>query len=173
MSVTYAEAEKVIKSGDLVFFKAGTLIQKMVAFFTRGAFSHVGIAFWMENNAGEETLFFVDSAPGSGRKISLLSSFSRHKMEIVSCGLDWDKVAGFALKNTGTSHYSYIDAIMMGIEKTLRINIFNKPRGEVCSEFVAAVLNKGEIKVRPDIDPNSLYSDVIDMHDTVVTAIIN
>jgi hypothetical protein len=93
-------------------------------------------------------------------------------MEIVSCGLNWDKVAGFALKNTGTSHYSYIDAILLGIEKTLRINVFNKPRGEVCSEYVAAVLNQDGFKLPPDIDPNSLYAELLDRESTWVTAII-
>lgn len=81
--MTYDEAVLQIRSGDLVFFRSTNLIQKLVAVFTRGKFAHVGFAFWMTDGSGDKQLMFVDTAPG-GKKIAMMASYQRSKMEIVS-----------------------------------------------------------------------------------------
>ena len=79
----YNEAVSQIKNGDLVFFKSSNFVQKVISFFTRGKFAHVGFAFWMTDNTGHRQLMFVDMAPG-GKKIAMLASYQKSKMEIVN-----------------------------------------------------------------------------------------
>jgi hypothetical protein len=140
----YNEAEQLITSGSLVFFKSKTFIQKVVSVFTRGRFAHVGFAFWVTGETGERLLMFVDTAPG-GKKIAMLKSYKHCVMEIIDVGLDWKKVESLALKDTGTTKYSYLDAIILGIEKTFGISLTRKTYGEVCSEFAARILSNGRI----------------------------
>lgn len=77
-------------------------------------------------------------------------------------GLDWDKVEDLALQNTGVTHYSYLDALILGVEKFFGVSLTSKTHGEVCSEFAARILAAGGIPVRHDIDPNELYKFVSD-----------
>ena len=153
----YSDAEKLIENGDLVFFRAKKWYQKIIAHFTRGKYSHVGIVFWMRANDGENTLFFVDTMPGKGRTVSIFESYKSETLEIVSCGLNWDNVSSFALNHTGTSTYSLIDAFLLGLERTFNVDLVKKPFGEVCSEFVAVVLNRDGFQLKEDVDPNALY----------------
>jgi hypothetical protein len=167
----YSEVRDSIKDGSIVFFKAHRPMQKLVAFFTRGKFSHVAFVFWMHDDYGNKRLFLVDSAPG-GRKVALFSAYvGKNEIEVVDIGLNWNDVAEFALDKTGHVKYSYLDALILGIERTFKFELVKKPFGEVCSEFVARILRLAGIKVNDDIDPNKLYQDLLDMDDTKVTII--
>ena len=68
----YEKARKQIKSGDIVFFQSdGGLIGKVISFFTKSVYSHVGIAFWMVMpETGDRRLLVLEAWPG-GRRVDI------------------------------------------------------------------------------------------------------
>ena len=125
----------------------------------------------MSDDYGNRRLFLVDSAPG-GRKVALFSAYVGHnEFEIVDIGMKWNDVAEFALDKTGHVKYNYLDAFILGVERTFGIEILKKPLGEVCSEFVARILRLSGVKVEDDIDPNRLYQNLLDLEEAKVTII--
>ncbi len=153
MLVSYVEVRQQIHDGDIVFINGSSWVAKIIKFFTKSKFSHVGIAFWCEIN-NQKRLMIVDAQGGNKRRIVNLSLYANFPMFIIKSPLPWSSYADSALEKLGTVKYSFIEAGYIGFREFL----FNSTgiklpnlhfKGEICSEFVAKLLNLDDVNVSP------------------------
>lgn len=152
------ELRNKIKDGDIIFINGDSVVSKIIKFFTKSKFSHVGIAFWLEDR-----LMMVEAQTGTLRRIINFSSFYNYAdITVVSSPKSWNEVSGKALSKVGKAHYSTIEAIGVGCREFMLIN-FNidlkviDVRGEICSEFVAKTYDLDEVM----ISPQKLYENLL------------
>lgn len=130
----YHDAKEDIKSGDLLAFKGESWMSSIIRRFTKGSWTHVGIAWKYKSR-----LFILEARQYYGVSIRPVS-------DALPCGwisipTTWNNdVEEFALERLGKT-YSYQDAIKVG----LGIDPIHDDR--VCSLYAAAVLRKAGIPV--------------------------
>lgn len=172
----YSEIRNKIVSGDIVFIKGNknSLVDRLIMFFTRSKYSHVGIAFWLYDTAlKKDRLMIVEAQIFNRLRIVNMSFYKGEKIDIVSSPLPWNKMGDIAFKRLGEVKYGWFDAAYVGIrEWLLAHNICSLPKknidsGEICSEFVARVLN---FKDR-NLSPQKLFESLMKMGQKIKASI--
>ena len=162
---TYDEARQVIKSGDIIFVKGRPhdIIEKVIMKATRSKFSHVCVAFWVnECNGDFSRLLVVEAQGNTSRRITNLSFYADRDLVVVKAPKQWNDVRELALDKVSRASYGYIDALWVGTrEWSQRVLRLNLPKfdfeGETCSEFVARLYDMDDVVV----SPQKLYSNLI------------
>lgn len=175
--MNYSEVRPHVQDGYLVFMGGNKLGQRIIKFITRGEFTHVGFACWLEDHTGEKRLMCLESSSGGARLIHM-SAYADRKMTFMKLNYNWDDVAEFAYSKTGVVHYGYLDLIMSGARDILTrfglggiAKFLPNTKGEICSEFVAKTLNKTKLfKIVEIISPNSLYRLLLSRSDMMYTS---
>lgn len=156
----YASVRDVISNGDLLFFKATKWNQKVITEVTGGKYSHCGLAVWLTD--GITNRLSVVEATSGGRRIISLSHYADRPFTVLNVGLEYDKVAEYVMGNTGLP-YGMLDFASIGLKDFalrfgIKLKMPNTP-GEVCSEFLAGVLQKAEYSITDTlISPSDLYN---------------
>lgn len=151
---SYQEARNTIENGDIVFIKyANTFMSRVIAFFTRGIFTHVGIAFWISvDGSNERRLMIVEAQRFTRRRIVNFSFYGGRGISIVRPKKSWRDVQNFALKDLGIMEYSWLDVIYVGLRE-FTSNWIKLPyydfKGEICSEYVAQLHDLEESTMSP------------------------
>ena len=160
----YSDIREYVYDGMICFFKAITFKQKIISWCTGGKFSHVAMTTWMKDSQGIARLMVIESTNGGVRLVNLRSYMGREVL-LVNIGLDWDRIAQYAMDKAGVVHYSIPDFIWIGIKdilvklglKDLAKYVPNE-EGEVCSEFVADLLRNSGFGIEDTlISPQGLY----------------
>lgn len=160
--VSYQEARYNIEDGDIIFVcNAKTLTSKMIRFFTRSKYSHVGIAFWA-TVGGVDRLFIAEAQGGTKRRIITMSFYAKDELHVIKSPRAWNEYSDVALQDIGIQEYGWIQAAYVGFREAL-LNYFNiklTPKdfdGEICSEYVANMLNI----LPPNVSPEGLYQELL------------
>ena len=157
--MNYFEIRDTIKSGDIVFMKRRNgkfnFWHKLITLFTKGPFWHVGVAFWaIDKVSGIPRLYILEAYDG-GRRIVNLGFYRNYELEVIESPREWTEYAEEALSRVGEVEYGYLDFIAIGLKEKFGIKLTNF-KGEVCSEFVATLLN-----LEDDLlSPNKLYEQL-------------
>lgn len=156
LSLPYSEGRALIGNGDIVFVKGKrNFLARLIRFATRSHYSHAGIAFWA-NIGGRDRLMIVEAQGGTRRRILNLSFYSGSELVIVKAPRAWEEYQEEAVERIGKVEYGWTDAIYVGIrELFLKYFHIKLPRanfgGEICSEFIAKMLNLPEKNVSPQL----------------------
>src|SRR5574343_807626 len=160
----YNEIRNDIQNGDILFFdsKPFHLLQQTIRLFTGSKKIHVGIAYWIQEN-DISRLMVIEAQGGSNRRIVNIGVYSGYVMTVVKQQLKtWNEMR-YCLDRIGIIKYSYTTALIAGVNDLIKqyfgkkLIISDKFKGEICSEFVARVLDL------PDtiISPGNLYDYLI------------
>jgi len=150
------------KDGDLLFFhKNKNIGSRIISFFTKSKYTHVGFLFWYKDR-----LMFVDAGTVGGTRITLASTHKDNTFDIIPAPKKWSDIEDKALTRAGTSFYGWFSAFYIGLREVLFVHFDislppnNKNRNKCCSEFVAEVLELPD----PDISPRVLYQILTSTH---------
>lgn len=153
-TITYEQARDKINDGDLIFIRnATTFTSKIIRFFTRSPYSHVGIAFWA-TIGHKQRLLVVEAQGGTKRRVVNMGFYALHNIDVVSAPRNWEEYATEALENIGVQDYGWFEAGYVGLRETL-LHYFNWALsardlpGEICSEFAARLLQLPDPHVSP------------------------
>ncbi len=156
----YNEIRNNIQNGDVLFFDSRpyNLLQQTIRLFTGTKKVHVGIAYWIVEN-DISRLMVIEAQGGSNRRIVNIGAYCGYNMTVVKQQLKLWKDMRYCLDRIGIIKYSYTTALIAGVNDLIKqyfgkkIIISDKFKGEICSEFVARVLDL------PDtiISPGNLY----------------
>lgn len=163
----YDKVRDTIKDGSIVFIDAKTLPQKIITFFTGGVYSHVGMAVWMSDSQGVKKLMIIESTTGGARLVQL-SAYLYRGFTVVDLGLNWTECSDSAFADLGILHYSILNLALIGIKsilgrlglKRLAKMIPRDTSGEVCSEFVATLMDEHGYSIDSFTSPTELYEIV-------------
>jgi len=162
--VTYEKGRNYIQDGDIVFVKnKKTVIARAVQFFTRSAYSHVGIAFWAQIGK-ERRLMIVEDQGNTRRRIVNASFYYGCDLDVIEAPKSWSDVQCKALAKVGIAHYGYGEALYVGFRETLlqyfgiRLPTRDMP-GMICSEFVADIYGLKETHVSPHLLIKNLLAE--------------
>jgi len=164
LTLPYDQARSLIIDGDIVFIKdSPSWVGSVIRFFTKSRYSHVGIAFWI-TTGGITRLMMVEAQGGSRRRIVNLSKYAGVELDIMKAPKPWPDVAPRALEHLSDVPYGYMEAAYIGIveamqqyfDVTLPRKNFN---GEICSEFVARVLELPS----QHVSPQALMDQLVEM----------
>lgn len=162
--VPYEQGRSLVENGDIVFIanKRGILPQ-LIRFVTRSNFSHAAIAFWVDTAAGKR-LMTVQTQTNNKRFVMNLNAMDNCDLYIITSPTPWEEVAPLALSKLDKVPYSYMEALSVGLHEFLvkYFNVVIKQHnhnfsGEICSEFIARVLNLDNVHV----SPQGLYEQLI------------
>lgn len=163
---SYEEARGEIKDGDIVFIKnRKRFFSRIIQFFTRSDYSHVGIAFWVKVNSDSERLMMVEAQGGARRRIVNISYHFNSELDIIAPPKEWGYVYNIALAKLSEVPYGYVEALYVGLREFLMkyLNI-KLPRknlpGEICSEFIGNVYDLEKRHVSPQILFEHLTEDL-------------
>lgn len=129
-----------MKQGEIIFVRTNSLVSKMIRFFDKGKFSHVGIAL-DENHILDARLF------GGVRR----RHFNFNDYEVVKVNGDMEQ----ALQFVGYK-YDLWQFIWYGFRYGDKV--WNNPNELICSELIAHYLLNNEYL---DLTPNELYEKLI------------
>lgn len=170
-TVTYEKIRDDIRNGDFVFFKAESLKQRFICWFTGGKHSHCGIANWVTDDLGKRRLMLIESFVGGCRMVTM-SSYASRAMNVVSVkGMKWSEQSEYVTAKTGKVHYGAFDFITIGLRDLLvRLGFHDgfifqylpNGEGEVCSEMLADVLQRFQKIETTMISPAHLYKDLFE-----------
>lgn len=157
----YEDIRNQIKSGDLVFFHdTNTLTSKVVRFFTKGPYTHCGIAFWVEV-CGKKRLMIAEAQGGTKRRILNLSYYCDRDFDVITSLRNWEDICDDALSNLGRVQYSWMEAAYVGVREFIKkyIELPHKDfDGQICSEYIADLQGLDKL----NFSPSSLYTTLID-----------
>ncbi len=157
---TYDAVRDQIQDGDIVFVGHGTSVfSRLTEFVTRSPFFHVAIAFWMRDAEYESRLMLVEAHQG-GRRIVTASAYQVYPMKIVQSDVPFTAYSRDLLDRAGSVPYGYLDYVAIGMRELFGVKMDNF-KGEVCSEMVAASLNKGGHYLPTLISPAKLYDRLV------------
>lgn len=111
--MNYSEAKKVIKSGDLIAWRGRTFIGRLIRYVTGSDYSHVGIAWWLEDR-----LMVIEAVEFKGVLIRPLSTRGTFDVVFVSLpNIETFKPFEWLLEQIGRG-YSFMDClrVAMGIK---------------------------------------------------------
>lgn len=159
----YASAVSKIKDGDIVFMKNRGKVSRLVQFLTHSSYSHVGIAFWARIGDNYRVMI-IESQRGTKRRIQNLSVYSDNDLDILPAPTEFMMYEEQAFSELGIKKYNSIEAIYIGIReflfKTLKWRLPSaKFSGEICSEFIARLLELSNT----DVSPQGLYEQLVDL----------
>ncbi len=160
---SYSQKRNDIKDGDIVFIhKKSTLTSFLIAAITRSKFTHVGIAFWMRiQGTTQRRLMIVEAQRSTKRRVINMSFYSNRGLTLVASPKEWIGYSEKALSNLGKIDYSWLDVLYVGFREFLSKWITIKHRdfsGEMCSEYVAELLDFDEVSISPQL----LFSKLLD-----------
>jgi len=128
---------------------------------TSSPYSHVGIAFSVTIGGVKRTLV-IEAQGGTSRRIISLDFYNNTEFHVVKSPVPFESYSFIALQQVGIQSYSYWDAFVVGLRERLRktFGIYIIPqgnaKGEICSEFVARMLN-----VNPSsLSPQGLFAQI-------------
>ena len=160
--MNYEEVRNIAKDGDVLFFhKNKNIGSKIISFFTKSKYTHVGFLFWYKDR-----LMLVDSGTVGGTRITLASTHKDNTFDIIPAPKKWSDIEDKALAKAGTSFYGWFSAFYVGLREVLFVHFNislppnNKNRNKCCSELVAEVLELPD----PDISPRVLYQILTSTH---------
>lgn len=155
-----------MKKGDIVFIQGGTLISKIIRYFDKGDFTHVGIALndslmiEAEYNKRVSVVNFNKELAGGRIK----------SYEVVDLKLTREQREAIyihAMKFKGV-RYDYLQIASFVMNKLFGWKLFNSRRKFICSELVFEVLDKSNVLQDLGVDyigediakytPNELYN---------------
>jgi hypothetical protein len=165
----YTSAVSKIKDGDIVFMRNRGKISRIVQFLTRSNYSHVGIAFWARIGDNYRVMI-IESQRGTKRRIQNLSVYADNDLDIVPAPTEFIMYEEQAFSELGIKKYNSIEAIYIGIREFIFKKIgwrlpHAKFSGEICSEFIARLLDLKDTTV----SPQGLYEQLLDLgHDVAI-----
>lgn len=170
-----------IKSGQLVFIGSNRLhkstVQTVIQKVTKGEYTHAGITVWMQDEFAHRKLMILESTLGGVRLVNL-SSYLDRKTILADTGIDWQNSHDAALSKAGFVKYGFVDFNLIGLRELLVRHGFTKlanklpdAKGQVCSEFIAHLLNEdpaiqerlhaiGVAKLETLVSPSKLLTDL-------------
>ena len=154
--ISYEEARKDIKDGDIVFVSSSSIVARIIRFFTFSKYSHAGIAFWA-TVSGRNRLFMVEAQGGAKRRIVNMSFYRGKRLEVVESPRQWSEYANQALDRLGEVEYGWLEAAYVGLrEFLLKMTKYIKlPRldmpGEICSVYLARMLDLPPTNMSPQL----------------------
>lgn len=167
--VTYEQARKEIKNGDIVFVShSNTLMGKLIALFTDSPIFHVGIACWMTTPTGKRILCSCEQWYG-GRRIVNLRTYSNCSLIVMENPVeDFHVYMDELILNTGED-YSIPDFVGAGLYDLAGIKLKNSP-GEICSELVMRIVNHAKGTALPVvISPAKLFDTLTKVFEAKIT----
>ena len=161
-TVPYEEARALIRTGDIVFLGgAKSLFSWLITAVTRSVFSHCGIACWLSDEDGAvPTLFILEASAGGRRLVSMSHYGLRRPMTVIASPLGWENYREDLINGTGRVPYGYLDLIGIGLKETFKLKTKDFD-GEVCSEMVAATLNRHGYSLDELQSPGTLYKSLL------------
>src|SRR5665213_3351612 len=145
-TVTHDQVVDQINNGDIMFVDGWDHpLPRLIQFFTKSRFSHVGILFWMQTPAGKKELMIIEAQGGTPLRIQDFEYYHSRPLAIVAAPKDWNSYEVIALARVGLVKYSYGEAMYAGL-RDFSFNHFGWKlaqktfKGEICSEFVARIL---------------------------------
>ncbi len=126
--MTYADARSQIKSGDVLAWRGKSLLARLIEWVTGGAYSHVGIAYWLEDR-----LMVVQQREFTGQDMAFLSD--NLPFDWISTNITLSTAAKGVMFEQLEHPYSYLDAVRIGLA------IAARKQGRICSTFAAQVLD--------------------------------
>lgn len=123
-----------IKSGDLIACKGNSLMDKIIKWWTKSVYSHVGIA-WV--HAGR--IFIIDSTSSNGVSLTPLSM--SESFDLVSSG-NWttDEPTWIRAFDQLGKPYSWLDVFRAAFHR-----LTQSTKSFQCAEYVAFVLGWGRL----------------------------
>lgn len=111
VSKPYHQGRLDVQDGDIIFVhKTSSFISRVISFFTRGTFTHCGIAFWATvDDSGEHRLMIVEAQRFTRRRILNMSYYASSELTVVSAPKQWSDYSDVALTRLGTVKYSWLD----------------------------------------------------------------
>ena len=155
----------IIHNGDLLAWKNdGTIVGNLVAYMTKGTYTHVGLAWTLHNRA-----YVLDAFWKGGVRLRYLGD--NLPVDIIHTNIKWNKeLEDDALSKLGRS-YNFAAAAMLGMDITPNYD------SEVCSLYAAAILRKGGISLPRDksvtLTPQKLVEKICDIKNTQPKTINN
>ena len=152
--VGYKLGRNLIDDGDIVFVRnKKTITARVIQFFTRSPYSHVGIAFWVEIEK-QPRLMIVEAQGKTKRRILNMSFYSENQLDVIQAPKEWKFVYNKALEKLGKVDYGYFEAAYVGLREFLlqyfKITLPTKDLpGQICSEFVASVYDLKRVHISP------------------------
>lgn len=147
----YQEARPLIKNGDFLFFKGRSAWGRLIEWWTRSEYSHVGVAHWVVSD-GTERLAVCEALEGVGLVVNPLSAYLKAGEQIdwfplvEESGIDRDRVVGFFMRAWGEPYSGFrqfIRSFIMPkwIYRWLGVPTVVNPNARFCSWMgTAAVL---------------------------------
>jgi len=119
------------------FFRPTTWKDRVVSFLCRGIFCHCGLSFWYGS-----MWWYLDSLPGRGMK--LIPTEGPQTDHIAHIQSSDTRVMNWVKEHLDTK-YGWLDGVRIVIRKWTGISFIGNPKGMVCSEMIATMLNDLEI----------------------------
>ena len=144
-----------ISNGDLLAWKNdGTVLGNVISYWTKGIYTHVGIAWTLHNRA-----YVLDAYHRGGVRLRYLGD--NLPVDIIKTNIKWTKeIEDYALSKLGRS-YNYLGAAMLGFDISPNYD------AEVCSLYAASILKKGGIDISKDkkicITPQKLVDKICEL----------
>lgn len=159
----YEEARPYIEDGDIVFIHGSWRrpLNALIMWFTKSHFTHVCIAFKM-NTGGIDRLMCVEAQGSTRRRILNLSFYNNRLVTVIKAPRPWTEIQDNALSRVGVAKYNFISATYVGVReymlKTFNVHMPSlNLQHEICSEFVADVLNFPKTEISPQV----LYEELL------------
>jgi len=157
----YADAELLIKDGDIIFVRGINALDKLICRYTNSNYSHVAIACWATID-GQKRLMVVEAQGNTNRRLTNLSFYANLSFDVISAPVQFTKYSVDALSGLAYVKYSYITAFYTGLRDWLlhkfhwTLPSYNFS-GEICSEFVGRELGLQST----DTSPQDIYNQLI------------
>lgn len=154
-TVTHDQVYDQVNNGDIMFVDSWDHpLPRLIQFFTKSRFSHVGILFWVTIPGGQKRLMIVEAQGGTTLRVQDFDFYRDRPLAIVESPKDWTSYESTALAQIGDVKYSYVEALYAGLRdfclNHLRLTLPKKNfSGEICSEFVARCLGLDSADVSP------------------------
>ena len=159
--MNYTQARGLIQSGDLLAWSGETFIGRVIKVWTRGKYSHVGIAVWLGSR-----LYVVELREFRGAQIVPLSNTKN--FEWVKADVNWsDGLEDYALSKIGLLEYGYMNVVRAAFGLNSRGNRMQ------CAQFAEALYIKaGVLKKNTTDTPSKIVKRIKRASKTKSTAFV-
>jgi hypothetical protein len=125
----YAEARDLINDGDILLYgNDGTLISRVISWWTKSEFTHVGMAYRLG-----QRIFVIEAYPGQGVRMEPLSL--RIPKKVKRMGFVWTDLADGIAMNDMMKPYSKWEASLAG----LGFRTKDSNGRYICTKYVAEI----------------------------------
>jgi hypothetical protein len=173
--LTYAEAKDRIEDGDILIFQLGespTLLQRLIAFFSRDTEFHAAIALWMTEPDGARAPYCIQAGYTLREMVPLLKE-SHNRIDVWKCPVPVEPMIRPLIDGVGKVWYGYKDFLALGIKYTFKLKVCEDFPGEICSEMVAKLLVAGGMDLRRTVISPSVLATELENHGAVLKFRIN